>query len=50
MRLCPAPGCRTPITPKQRRCAQHDQRHAYRNTGRTPAVGYSVVLFAGPGA
>lgn len=27
-----------------------DQRHAYRNTGRSPAVGYSVVLFAGPGA
>jgi transcriptional regulator with XRE-family HTH domain len=25
-----------------------DQRHSYRNPGRAPAVGYSVVLLAGP--
>jgi transcriptional regulator with XRE-family HTH domain len=25
-----------------------DQRHSYRNPGRTPAVGYSVVLLAAP--
>jgi transcriptional regulator with XRE-family HTH domain len=25
-----------------------DQRHSYRNPGRVPAVGYSVVLLAGP--
>lgn len=25
-----------------------DQRHSYRNPGTTKAVGYSVVLFAGP--
>jgi mannose-6-phosphate isomerase-like protein (cupin superfamily) len=27
---------------------QGDQRHSYRNPGRVPAVGYSVVLLAGP--
>ena len=25
-----------------------DQRHSYRNPGRVPAVGYSIVLLAGP--
>jgi transcriptional regulator with XRE-family HTH domain len=25
-----------------------DQRHSYRNPGRLPAVGYSIVLLAGP--
>jgi quercetin dioxygenase-like cupin family protein len=27
---------------------QGDRRHSYRNPGRDPAVGYSVVLLAGP--
>lgn len=27
-----------------------DQRHSYRNPGRIPAIGYSVVLLAGPAA
>jgi len=27
---------------------QGDRRHSYRNPGREPAVGYSVVLLAGP--
>lgn len=27
-----------------------DQRHSYRNPGRVPAVGYSVVLLGAPGA
>ena len=27
---------------------QGDQRHSYRNPGRVPAVGYSVVLLAAP--
>jgi XRE family transcriptional regulator, regulator of sulfur utilization len=27
-----------------------DQRHSYRNSGREPAVGYSVVLLGAPGS